>query len=66
MPREISFFALLIPSLLPVLVGSALLFIALDLGLSRLGMYRHVWHPALFRASLFTVIFAAAGLWLRP
>jgi protein AaeX len=66
MPREIALFSLLVPSLLPILVGCALLFVALDLLISRLGWYRFVWHPALFRAALFTVLFCVAGLLLRP
>jgi protein AaeX len=31
-----------------------------------LGWYRFVWHPALFRAALFTTLFCVAGLLLRP
>jgi protein AaeX len=66
MPREIAIFSLLIPSLLLVFLACVLAFIALDLLVSRLGVYRFVWHPALFRASLFTVLFCVAGLLLRP
>ena len=66
MPRDIAVFSLLIPSLLPLFLGCVVVFIALDLGLSRLGLYRHVWHPSLFRASLFTTLFAAVGMVLRP
>jgi protein AaeX len=66
MPREIAIFSLLVPSLLPVLLGCVLVFIPLDLLISRLGAYRFVWHPALFRASLFAVLFCIAGLLFRP
>jgi protein AaeX len=66
MPREIAIGTLLMPSLLPILLGCVLVFVALDLLISRLGVYRFVWHPALFRASLFTVLFCIAGLLLRP
>jgi hypothetical protein len=66
MPREIVLFSLFVPSLLPILVACALVFVALDLLISRLGWYRFVWHPALFRAALFTTLFCAAGLLLRP
>jgi hypothetical protein len=66
MPRDIVLFSLFVPSLLPILVGCVLVFVALDLLISRLGWYRFVWHPALFRAALFTVLFCAAGLLLRP
>jgi protein AaeX len=66
MPREIAIGTLLLPSLLPILLGCVLVFVAMDLLISRLGVYRFVWHPALFRASLFTVLFCIAGLLLRP
>lgn len=66
MPREIAIFSLFVPTLLPILVGCALAFVALDLLISRLGWYRFVWHPALFRAALFTVLFCSTGLLLRP
>jgi protein AaeX len=66
MPREIAVFSLLMPGLLLILLGCVVVFVLLDLGLSRLGCYRFVWHPALFRASLFTVLFCIAGLLLRP
>jgi hypothetical protein len=59
-------FALFVPSLLPILVGCTLVFVGLDLLISRLGWYRFVWHPALFRAALFTALFCGAGLLLRP
>jgi hypothetical protein len=65
MPREISILSLFVPSPLLVLAGSILLYVVLDLTLSRLGIYRYVWHSALFRISLFTVVFALGGLWLR-
>ncbi|MGC1550038.1 MAG: DUF1656 domain-containing protein [Rhodanobacter sp.] len=66
MPREIAVFTLLVPSLLPILAGCVVAFIVLDLILSRIGLYRHVWHPALFRAALFTTLFSAVGMLLRP
>lgn len=66
MPREIALFSLLVPSLLLILAGCVMVFIVLDLMLSRMGLYRHVWHPALFRAALFTTLFSAVGMLLRP
>jgi len=62
MPREISIFSLLVPGLLPILAGSVIAFGLLDRALVRSGLYRHVWHPALFRAALFVCIFSGAGL----
>jgi protein AaeX len=56
----------LIPGLLPILLASIVIFIGMDLLVSRLGWYRHAWHPALLRASLFTILFCATSLLLRP
>jgi protein AaeX len=66
MPREIAVFSLLIPGLLPILLGCVVIFAVLDRLLTRWGCYRFVWHPALFRASLFTALFCIAGMLLRP
>lgn len=66
MPREVPVASLLVPGLLPILLACVVVFVLLDLGLSRCGLYRQVWHPALFRASLFTVLFCGASLLLRP
>ncbi|MEM5329228.1 DUF1656 domain-containing protein [Paraburkholderia sp. JHI2823] len=65
MPREIEFFSLLVPGLLPILAACALLFVALDLVLARVGLYRFVWHPDLFRVALFAALFSGASLLLR-
>jgi hypothetical protein len=65
MPGEIDFFSLLIPGLLPILIACALIFVVLDLVLARLGLYRHTWHPALFRMALFAALFSGASLILR-
>ncbi|SCU74931.1 conserved hypothetical protein [Cupriavidus necator] len=62
MPREIALASILMPSLLPVFVGCLLLYLLVDRLLVRLGVYRRVWHPALFRASLFISIFSGIGL----
>lgn len=65
MPREIAFFDALIPTLLLVFVGSVMLQFGVDWLLSRLRLYRYVWHPSLFRIALFFCIFSAAGLLLH-
>ena len=62
MPREIALFSVLMPTLLLVVVAVSLLFVGLDLLLSRWGLYRLVWHPALFRAALFVGICSAVAL----
>lgn len=64
MPREIALFSVLMPSLLPVFLACGVLYWMLDRVLARAGLYRLVWHPALFRAALFACIFSAAGLLL--
>ncbi|RKE35736.1 uncharacterized protein DUF1656 [Paraburkholderia sp. BL23I1N1] len=64
MPGEIDLFSLLVPGLLPLLVGCVLLFIVLDLVLARLGFYHYTWHPGLFRVALFATLFCGASLLL--
>ncbi|MFM0060868.1 DUF1656 domain-containing protein [Paraburkholderia phytofirmans] len=64
MPGQIDVFSLLVPGLLPILAGCALLFVVLDLLLARLGLYRYTWHPSLFRVALFTALFSGASLLL--
>lgn len=64
MPHEVSFHGVLIPGLLAVFIGCLLLMVLLDLLVGRLGLYRHVWHPSLFRLALFVCLFGTAGLLL--
>lgn len=64
MPHEIAFHGVLLPGLLVVFLGSLLLMVLLDLLVGRLGLYRQVWHPSLFRLALFVCLFGAAGLLL--
>lgn len=64
MPREVALFGILMPGLLLVFVASLLLSGLLDWLAGRYGLYRHVWHPALFRVALFVCIFGGLGLWL--
>jgi hypothetical protein len=65
MLRETAFFSILVPALLPLFLGCIVLFLLVDKVLTRLGLYRQVWHPALFRASLFVCIFGGVGLLLQ-
>lgn len=62
LPRESSFLTFFVPTLLPIGAVSIVVFVAIDLGLSRAGIYRAVWHPPLFRASLFATLFGCAAL----
>ncbi|MGF6574820.1 hypothetical protein ABH945_006948 [Paraburkholderia sp. GAS333] len=64
MPGEIDLFSLLVPGLLPILAGSVLFFVVLDLVLARLGFYRYTWHPSLFRVALFAALFSGVSLLL--
>jgi hypothetical protein len=64
MPHEVAIYGVLVPGLLPVFLGCLLLMVVLDLVVGRLGLYRHVWHPALFRFAVFVCLFGVAGLLL--
>ncbi|MCL2760121.1 MAG: DUF1656 domain-containing protein [Desulfuromonadales bacterium] len=62
MSREVEFLGTLMPGLLPVFLISIVLQIILDRIMGKIGIYRYVWHPPLFRLSIFVSIFAAVGL----
>jgi len=62
MPREIAMLDALIPSLFLVFLASVVLQTLLDRVLAWCGVYRHVWHPPLFRLSCFVCIFGVSGL----
>lgn len=64
MPREIDVLSLLVPSLLPLFLGCAMVYWIVDRALARMGLFRQVWHPALFRASLFVRVFSGVSLLL--
>lgn len=64
MPRELSIFGILIPTLLPIFLASALLQGVLDRLLGAAGVYRRLWHPALARFALFVCIFGGLTAWL--
>lgn len=59
MAREIDFFGVLLPGVLPVFLLSGLLQLTLDAVLSHIGAYRGSWHPALVRLCMFVCIFSA-------
>jgi len=52
------------PTLLPLLAATAAVHWSLDSVLARIGFYRLVWHPSLFRLCTFIGLYAAAGLYL--
>lgn len=64
MPRELAIFSIYVPTLLPLLLATGAVHWLLNGLLARIGFYRHVWHPSLFRLCTFICLFGLAGLWL--
>lgn len=56
MLREVSVFGALAPSLLIYFLAAIPAFLVLDWLLSRLGVYRLLWHPPLARFALFVCL----------
>ena len=49
MPREISIFGVLAPSLLLVFLLAVVIHVGVDWLCGHFGIYKHVWHRSLFR-----------------
>jgi hypothetical protein len=64
MPREIALGDALVPGLLVWFVLSLVLLWAVDWVAGRFGLYRHVWHPPLFRLAVFICLFGSVALLL--
>lgn len=62
MLREVGLFGALVPSLLLYFLAAIPAFLALDWLVSRLGVYRLLWHPPLARFALFVSLFCALSL----
>ncbi|MNK04248.1 efflux system membrane protein [compost metagenome] len=62
MPREISIFGVLAPSLLLVFLLSVVIHVGVDWLCGHFGIYKHVWHRSLFRLCLLVCIFGALAL----
>ncbi len=62
MPADVAVFGFFVPVLLLVLLVCIALFVMLDLALASIGLYRHTWHPSLFRVALFIVLFCGMSL----
>ena len=62
MSREIAVLGAYFPMLVPLCIGGAALTWLLDRLLGSVGLYRFVWHPALFRASLLACVCGLLGL----
>ena len=52
MPREISIFGVLAPSLLLVFLLAVVIHVGVDWLCGHFGIYKHVWHRSLFRFCL--------------
>jgi protein AaeX len=59
---EVDVLGAFVPGIAVSLFGSLVIFIILDVLLTRAGFYRLFWHPALARASLFVCWFCALGM----
>lgn len=64
MPREFSLLDALMPTMFLAFLASVVLQVLLDRILGCCGLYRHVWHPPLFRVSVFVCIFGVFGLFV--
>ena len=62
MPREIAVFDAYVPAIVLLFIAGALLTWVLDRAVSLTGLYRIVWHPSLFRASLLVCVCGVLGL----
>jgi len=62
LPREISLHGICMPTLTLLFALAAALAWGLDFALAATGAYRFIWHPALFRVSLFVCLFCAISL----
>ncbi|WP_118180603.1 DUF1656 domain-containing protein [Paraburkholderia phosphatilytica] len=62
MPREIAVFDAYVPAIVLLFIAGALLTWVLDRVVAMTGLYRVVWHPSLFRASLLVCVCGALSL----
>ncbi|CAB3691733.1 Protein AaeX [Paraburkholderia phenoliruptrix] len=62
MPRDIAVFDAYVPSIVLLFVAGAALTWVLDRVIAYTGVYRVVWHPSLFRASLLVCVCGLLGL----
>jgi hypothetical protein len=62
---EFSLYGVFIPTLLALMTLAYLLTSALGYLLTRLGAYRHIWHPPLFNLALYIVLLGGLFSLLR-
>jgi hypothetical protein len=66
MLRELGLFGALAPSLLLYFLAALALFVLVDRLVTRLGVYRLLWHPPLARFGLFLCLFSMLVLAGEP
>nr|WP_267957945.1 DUF1656 domain-containing protein [Rhodovulum sulfidophilum] len=62
---DIDLFGVFVPTLLVLALGSYIALRLLSAVLARLGVYRHVWHPALFNLCLYFTVLGATVLFME-
>ncbi|EIF30370.1 Protein of unknown function (DUF1656) [Burkholderia sp. Ch1-1] len=62
MPRDIAVLDAYIPAIVLLFIAGAALTWMLDRVIAHTGLYRVVWHPSLFRASLLVCVCGMLGL----
>ncbi|MGH8779435.1 DUF1656 domain-containing protein [Paraburkholderia sp.] len=62
MPREIAVFDAYVPAVVLLFIAGAAVTWLLDRLIAVTGVYRIVWHPSLFRASLLVCVCGLLGL----
>jgi hypothetical protein len=62
MPREVAVFDAYVPAIVLLCIAGAALTWLLDRVIAYSGLYRVVWHPNLFRASLLVCVCGVLGL----
>lgn len=60
--RETAIEGLLLPSLMVIFLAVIALTWGLDRLVAKLGLYDWIWHPSLFRVSLFILLFSGFAL----
>ncbi|OAJ59532.1 hypothetical protein A6V36_24785 [Paraburkholderia ginsengiterrae] len=62
MPRDIAVLDAYVPAIVLLFIAGAALTWVLDRVIAYTGLYRVVWHPSLFRASLLVCVCGVLGL----
>ncbi|MDR5779111.1 DUF1656 domain-containing protein [Caballeronia sp. LZ065] len=62
LPRNVAILEAYVPTILLLFIAGAVLTWFIDRVLALTGLYRVVWHPALFRASLLVCMCGTLGL----